>query len=503
MPARSCVTCAGPARWPTPSAWRAGKLAAASEASAALAHSDAAGHYEAALAAHPAIAATERGEILLALGAAHDRAGRRGQAHAAFAQAAEVGRTAHDPQLSARAALGHGGLAVVIAAPDPAGVALLEEALAATPASESATSARLLARLSVELYYSDRVRARELSAEAVERARASGDAAALAAALNARRVALWSPEHADERLAVAGEMVAAADAAGDREALLHARNWRVVDLLELGRVGAAAAEIDVYAALADAVALPHFRWYVPLWRGTLAILAGRWAEASEHRDRALALGREADDPNAPLFVGIQRHHAYYAQGRIAEADRGRIVREAAQSPASAEWLVHLALLDAATGATDSARRLVSELSSDGCSALAMDANWHGACILAEAAVAVGDRDAAAALYSLLERHAPLFPVIARAVGSLGSAESHVGRLAGLLGRHDEAVSRLRRAVAENERAEAGPHVATSLLHLGRTLAGGGEPDAARDALQQAAARAQALGMEQVAAAASA
>ena len=246
--------------------------------------------------------------MLLALGHAHDRAGRRGRARAAFAEAAELARAARDPDLLARAALGHGGMAVVIAAADPTAVRLLEEALAAAPAGDPATSARLLARLSVELYYADPARARELSALAVERARRADDAAALAAALNAHRVALWSPHHADERLAVAGDMVAAAEAAGDREAQLQARNWRVVDLLELGRVREAAAEIDAYEALADAVALPHFRWYVPLWRGTLALLAGRWAEAGELAERALALGRQADDPNAPLFVGIQREH---------------------------------------------------------------------------------------------------------------------------------------------------------------------------------------------------
>ena len=131
----------------------------------------------------------------------------------------------------------------------------------------------------------------------------------------------------------------------------------------------------------------------------------------------------------------------------------------------------------------------------------MDANWHGACILAEAAVAVGDRDAAAALHALIQPHAALFPVVARAVGCLGSAECYVGLLAGLLGRHDEAVTRLRRAVAENERAGAAPAAATAQLHLGETLARGGERDEARDVLQEVTARAEALGMDEVAAAA--
>jgi tetratricopeptide (TPR) repeat protein len=360
-------------------------------------------------------------------------------------------------------------------------------------------SARLRARLSVELYYSDRARARELSAVAAEEARRAGDPAALAAALHARRVALWTPGDAHERLAVAGEMLAAAEAAGDREAQLQARNWHVVDLLELGRVREAAAEIDAYAALADSVALPHFGWYVPLWRGTLAILAGRWSAARALGKEALAVGAQAGDPNAPLFVGIQRHHRLYVQGRIGEMDRARLVEGAAASPATAEWLVNLALIDAAVGETEAARSLVSELARDGCRALAMDVNWHAACVLAESAVRVGDREAGAAVYALLEPHAQLFPLIARAVACLGSNEYYVGRLAGLLGRHDEAEARLRRAVAENDRAGAGPHAAGALLGLGEALAQRGEPEAAREVLQEAASRAEALDIPSLAA----
>jgi DNA-binding SARP family transcriptional activator len=472
------------------------ELAAAREATAALADDEAAAHYEAALAARPGPADPE---VLLALGRAHDRAGRRGRARAAFVEAAERARAAGDPALLARAALGHGGMAVVISAADATTVRLLEEALTGVPAGDPTTSARLLARLSVELYYADPARARELSAHAVEQARRAGDPAALAAALNARRVALWSPHHAGERLAVAGDMLAAAEAAGDREAQLQARNWRVVDLLELGRVPEAAAEVDAYEVLADAVALPHFRWYVPLWRATLALLAGRWTEAAELTERALALGRQADDPNAPILAGIQREYLLYIPRGMNRVGRARLVEGAAASPAAAEWLVYVALLDAHTGATEDARRLVAELARDGGRALAMNANWHAACVLADAAVLVGDREAGATLYALLEPHAHLFPLIARAVGCLGSNEYYVGRLAGLLGRHDEAEARLRRAVAENERAGAGPHAAVALVGLGETLLARGEPEAARDVLQEAAKRAQALAMPAAAA----
>ena len=54
-------------------------------------------------------------------------------------------------------------------------------------------------------------------------------------------------------------------------------------------------------------------------------------------------------------------------------------------------------------------------------------------------------------------------------------------------------------MAENDRAGAGPHAAVALLRLGEALAHAGEQDAARDVLQQAAKRADALDMPTLAA----
>jgi DNA-binding SARP family transcriptional activator len=473
------------------------ELAAAREATAALGHAEAAAHYDAALATLPD--SPDRAELLIALGHARDRAGERALARAAFFDAAALARARGDAELLARAALGYGGLATVIAAADPQATALLEEALASAPRESRATAARLRARLAVELYYADPGRALELSARAVADAGRIGDAATLAATLNARRVALWSPAHADARLGLADDMIAAAEAAGDSEAVLQGRNWRVVDLLELGRVQETTAEIDTYEALADELGLPHFRWYVPLWRAGLAMLAGRWSQARRLAEQALTLGRQADDPNAPLLVRIQHGHALDAQRRIAELDRAWYAEMAASSPVSAAWAVSLSVIDAQTGHIDQARRLVAELARDGCSAFPMDANWHTACDLADAAALVGDRDAAASLHAMLAPHANLFPVIARAIACYGSTEYYVGRLAAVLGRHDEAQARLRRAVTENERVGAEPRVALALLRLGEVLTARSQRDQARDTLTDAIARAEAAQMPALAA----
>ena len=75
--------------------------------------------------------------------------------------------------------------------------------------------ALVLARLAIELYYSpDRGRSDQLSADAVESARRSGDDATLAVALNARHVSLWHPAALADRSAIAREMRTAARRAG-------------------------------------------------------------------------------------------------------------------------------------------------------------------------------------------------------------------------------------------------------------------------------------------------
>jgi len=498
----------------------AAELAAARHAEEALAYEDAAAHYEAALAAgagragrepagsgaagardgretaagapHPAASAVvspDRAEILLALGAARDRAGCRDSARAAFAEVVGLARDERDPLLLARAALGHGGVGVLVAAPDASVTRPLEEALALLPKRERAVAARLRARLAIELYYPDRAGAEELSAIAVEDARASKDPAALAAALNARRVACWTPELIEERLDAATEMIAAAAAAGDREGVLQGRNWRVVDLMELGYRAALDAEIDAYEELADAVGLAHYRWFVPMWRSALAQLEGRWRDAEALCGQALVLADQADDRMAPWLVRAQHECTLEVRGRLHDVDRGWFVEQAAASAEPWAWLTYLAYIDAVAGDETSAREALDQVVRD--DNLPDTVNWHVMADLAEAIATLGDREAAATLHAKLAPNARLFPVVARGGICLGSAQYFVARLATVLGRRDEAELRLRRAVTENFRIGAGPRGTIALERLGLLLDD-------RDILLEAAARADALEMPAVA-----
>ena len=118
-------------------------------------------------------------------------------------------------------------------------VHLMEEALAALGPAPTAWRARLLTRLASELCWaSDPSRAEQLSAEAVDTARRSGDGAALASALLGRLLCASGPDHLAERRPMEAEILALSEASGDREPAVNALMWQVGDALQLGDAAA-------------------------------------------------------------------------------------------------------------------------------------------------------------------------------------------------------------------------------------------------------------------------
>ena len=158
---------------------------AGEHAMSVFAYEEAVGHYERALQAlarHGAGDARQRGELLLALGEAQTRAGAFPQAQATFQHAAALARTLyargareHGARLLARAALGFGEWAFIMAAPPL--LALLEEALALLGDEDSPLRAQVLSRLASALYYFPQAAERRLALGrlAVDMARRLGD----------------------------------------------------------------------------------------------------------------------------------------------------------------------------------------------------------------------------------------------------------------------------------------------------------------------------------------
>ena len=142
----------------------------------------------------------------------------------AFLRAAGHARAEGTAEQLARAALGYGTRYIWPRAADPKIIKLLEEALEALGEGDSAPRVRVMTRLACALRPA-RERPASLSRDAVEMARRLGDLPTLAYALDGRYAAIWWPETAEERLAIASELTDVAERANEPSAR-PPRCWR-------------------------------------------------------------------------------------------------------------------------------------------------------------------------------------------------------------------------------------------------------------------------------------
>ena len=431
-----------------------------------------------------------RAEVLLALADAHQRMGEAPAARSLLEEAARLARGLGSGELLARAALGAAGLTVTVGPVRDGVRALLEEALRAV-GEDSELRPRLLARLAIEVYYAPPATLRErLSAEALHAGRRTGGRALLEA-LGARHVALWSPDHTEERLTIADDLVAAAQESGDREAELQGVNWRVADLFELGELDGVRAAIADHARLAAALRLPAYDWYVPMWRATLALLANRLEDALRLSEEGARIGRSAHDDNAELLFEVQRNGIQGAAGRMSDEDYHRIRRRADRSPAGGAWR---AFLLARTLLRDDSDRVARALGGE-VTALAsapLDANWlYTATVLGVLSAHLGDARAAAELYPRLLPYGHRIVTVGRGCGCSGSASLALGVLAATLGDPPAAVAHLEEALRRNESLGAVAFAAAARHALADALGVGDRAAALR---QEAGAAAAAIGM---------
>ena len=322
-------------------------LAAARRADRMLAWEEAAQHYRAALRARELAGAVDdqvRAELLLALGASEDRAGLEEEARETFQAAIRTARQLGDAVLLTRAALGVAGPWSALSRSDPGRVGLLDEALEALPEDDSPLRARLLARMSLELYYAGEPELRlSLSEEAVVIARRTGDLRTLASCLDARHYALWLPENVEQRLEVAAELRSVAEETGDPELELQGAAWTIIDLMELGDIDGVDIQIAAVSKLAEALHRPIWLWWASLFRGARAQLAGEFDEAERLAQETLAIGQRGQAENALHYYAQSMFNIRREQGRLAEVE-GAVRGFIELYPAIPAWRGALALL---------------------------------------------------------------------------------------------------------------------------------------------------------------
>lgn len=421
---------------------------AGEQATTRLAYEEAASWFER---AHQALemAGSASTELAVRRAEALARAGQVTAARRTFLDASARARAEGDGALLARVALGAGGVGTAIAAVDEEIVELLEVALQAIGEGDPATRSRLLSRLAVELFYlPSRARSEALAGEAVELARATGDADALSSALNAQHVVMWRPDRVRERLAISDEMAAL----GDPEADLQARNWRVTDLWEAGDLEAWSAAVARHDELADELRLPAFQWYRPLWASVDAVRRGAHDEADRLREAALAAGTRAEDRNAELFVLMARFNAENARGEFQPWALEYLERQIPRTPVPMSWRSAYAWYLAALGRAAEAREQLWTVLAEDLAALPFDMNWPSAMSeCSDAAILLGDAEAAVLLYPRLAPYAGRPLTAGRSVATYGAADRVLAGLAALLGRGGDAERHLAAAREHNAR----------------------------------------------------
>jgi hypothetical protein len=472
---------------------------AARRATGMLAYEEAARLYEVALRAldHAGADPERRCRLLLACGDAQTKAGEGAAAHATFREAADVARGLASASLLAQAALGYGAAwQMAGGVVDDTLVTMLEEALAAVGDTDPALRARLLARLAIELSYAaEGERRAELSAEAVEIARGVGDTSGLGFALSARHWSLWGPGNVRERLEAANDLLGLAERSGAERLAMQGHRWRMIDLLELGDIDAVDIEIDAYAQIAARRKRLSEALYVHMYRAMRLFLAGDFDRAETEGREAAAIGERVQDTNAGNATLLQAFFLRRERGWLERLESP--VRYYAERFASVPgWYCVLALLLAETGRADEARETIDAFAADDFRGLPLDGIWLGAVAhLAEAAAVLGDATHAGALCELLEPYADRNIVVGLAAVCAGSASRHLGLLADLLGRRDDAIAHFDAALAMNERMRARPWVARTQVEMARVLAQapGGREQAA-ELLDAGLAEARRLGM---------
>jgi eukaryotic-like serine/threonine-protein kinase len=465
-----------------------------------LAYDDAAKHYRMALEALGGLGpkSPQQIEMLLGLGAALRNAGSWSEARQAFAEATEIARGLGVPELLARAALAASESSTLIfgTPADAEMMALLREALDAIGDHDSGLRARLLARLAEELVEVEhRDHALALCQRAIEIARRVDDPGALVSALWTQHQLHWGPHDIDKRLESANEIIRLAEKAGGLDWSLRARQSRLTALIELGRIYQADREIEACAALEQRAG--QSTGITQRYRAMRCLMRGDFAEAERYAMEVLDLAQRLRDQGLETSFGTLLIQIRWEQGRAAETEP--ILRNyVAQFPSLPIARCGLADAHARMGREAEAREEFERLASDDFSGIPRDWNWIVSLTsLAGLCTFLRDERRAATLYDLLRPYGGRNVTVGWGNVSYGSVEHWLGRLAGLMGRFDQAEAHFNAALRFDAEMGAAPLVAHTrheygamLLQRGRS----GDREQGLALLRPAADTASALGM---------
>lgn len=458
-------------------------LLAARDCSSRFAYKKAAVYFSRALRVaedDPEASAARKCETMQELALAILYSGDRSQARKTLLAAAQIARDIDSPRALARCALllAPEFLSIEVGVVDDLLIGLLEESLNQLGTRETATRAMLLARLAQATQWTGTPRRVEaLATEALELAIQSSDQEALTAALAARAESLHGTANARSRLQSVHELATAAMKTGNVPARLLAHTIAITAYLELGEITCVEAENERYRALASETNLPQYRWYPGAHDSMLAMLRGHISEAETIANDFRRIGGEDADQNCiqtfachALIRSIERDSASNMIPLIEETARNQMWMHV-WSAALPWFYCEAQLAEKARTALDAfhEKKILSMAREPG--------GGVGLALLSEASVWLNDREKSQLLYSLVEPITEQCATVGYGVAYFGSFARYAGLLARELGRLDDAIAHLERAIEQENHRGAKSWAMYAEVDLHSTLA---EADPARE-----------------------
>ena len=277
---------------------------------------------------------------------------------------------------------------------------------------------------------------RELSLQAIEMARESGDDAAFVDVLDSTFVALATPDQRDQLIEDVSRAVAMADQIGDPVLRARIRFQMVWARYQQADPAGADSVVAEVGDLIEMIGLPYQRWnHAQLVTGGL-LRAGLCNEADTANNEALELGMSANAPEALGAFGGYLYAIRQHQGRLNEiADF--FIDAAHDNPSIASLRSAVAAMLAELGRIDEAHERLAAEVANGLD-FPNDSTWLASMSdLLDTAAICGDRTISA---TLVDRVAPFAGHVIDVSGSLvrGAIARPLARAATLLGDYDQA-----------------------------------------------------------------
>jgi len=430
-----------------------------------LAPTEAAHHYQVALDVAEALHRpdAQRADLLVRLGHAQYRAGDP-QAEANLVRGAKLARRSGQRQTLIRAALVTDLGVPRVDSLVQENLEVVESALEVAESGDTATYARLLALLAKSLTFTPDVARRvTLAHHALRLAEESDDPTIVAGVAPSALAALWAPGNERLRSDVAAKALSAAEASGDPLLQFRVNLAARQVAIESGDPAMAAHTLTRLRANAHSIGEPYLRWIILLCETFDAMMTGRLSDAEALATEALDLGLHIGAPDAFAMYAAE----FFVLGTFAgrHAELFPLVEQAAsENPGVLPFRLAYGIICVAVGRADAAREILHEGMEGGFARLAVDNFWMTSVIAyVIIAIELDDRDAAAELLPVIEPHAA--EISFNGVTSQGPVAAYAGKLASLLGRHDEAESHLRAALATATAFGWTYHRATTLFAL--------------------------------------